>query len=143
MNGIKNFKYVALDSNVFIYNLEQNSKFIHLTDVIFKGLITSKLASVTSIITLTEILSYPQTEAQAGKIIDDFFNTPNLTVLELNQKIAIKAAKIRRTYRFLIPDAVQLATAIECKVQTFITNDKRLKAFKELPIILLTEVKAN
>ncbi|MBI3283112.1 PIN domain-containing protein [Candidatus Curtissbacteria bacterium] len=141
MNGIKNFKYVALDSNVFIYNLEQNFKFIRFTDAIFKGLITSKLAGVTSIITLTEILSYPQTEAQAGEIIEDFLNTPNLTVLELNQKIAIMAAKIRRTCRFLIPDAVQLATAVEYKAQTFITNDKRLKAFKELPITLLTEVK--
>lgn len=139
MNGIKNIKYIALDSNIFIYNLEQNSKFIQFTDSIFKGLISNDLNGVTSIITLTEILSYPQTEAQAGKITDDFLNTPNLTVLEIDKKIAIEAARIRRSYRYPIPDAVQIATAVEAKAQTFITNDRRLKTFKELPITLLTE----
>lgn len=140
MNGIKNLRHVALDTNVFIYNLEENPKFIEFTDVIFKALIADKLSAVTSIITLAEILSYPQSAAQTVKIADDFFSAPNLKVLELNRKIATEAARIRRNYRFLLPDAIQIATAIESNAQTFITNNKRLKAFKQLPIILLTEI---
>ena len=49
------------------------------------------------------------------------------------------AAEVRREYGFRLPDSIQLATALHSKSQAFVTNDRRLKKFKELPAILLSE----
>lgn len=138
MNGRKKVKLLALDSNIFIYNLEDNPQFVKFTDLIFEKLISNKKEAVTSIISLTEILSYPKSARVEHKLIEDFFTTPNLEVLEVTREIAIEAAKIRREQRFRLPDSIQLATAIHAKADVFITNDQRLQKFKEIDIALLS-----
>lgn len=141
MNGIKNLKLVALDSNVFIYNLEQNPTYVQFTDSIFNKLIMKKLKAVTSIVSLTEVLSYPKIENKEKQIAEDFFSTPNLQVIDVGREIAIKAAKIRREYGFRLPDSVQLATAISHKADVFITNDIRLKKLKDIKVLLISEIR--
>ena len=140
MNGIGNIKLIALDSNIFIYNLEQNPEFVKLTDKIFTKLASNKLKAVTSIITLTEILSYPKTEGVINQLKEDFKSTPNLSIFEVDEAIALEAANIRRHYRFRLPDSIQLATAKLSKAKAFISNDERLKKFKELKVILISEI---
>lgn len=140
MNGIAENKQIALDSNIFIYNLEGNPQFSSGSNLIFEKLVANKLKAVTSIISLTEILSYPKTLEVAEQITDDFFSTPNLTIFEVNKEIAVKAADLRRKYTIRLPDAIQIATAIYAKAQAFITNDKRLKKCKELDILLLSSL---
>lgn len=141
MNGIKNLKKIGLDSNVFIYNLEQNPHYIDFTDIIFTRLISNRLKAVTNVITLAEILSYPKTEKAEKTIIEDFVNTPNLEIIDVNHGVAVKAARIRRKYGFHLADSVQLATALASRAQAFITNDQRLKKFGQLPVISLSSLK--
>lgn len=141
MNGTGNFKYIGLDSNLFIYNLEQHPQFVKYTDIIFNKLALNKLKAVTSIISLTEILSYPETAKVEIELINDFFNTPNTKIVDVDKNIAIMAAKIRREYGLRLGDAVQLATALVSKAKAFITNDQRLQKFKKIKIILLSEIK--
>lgn len=140
MNGIAENKQIALDSNIFIYNLEGNPQFSSGSNLIFEKLVANKLKAVTSIISLTEILSYPKTSEVAEQITDDFLSTPNLTIFEVNKEIAVKAADLRRKYTIRLPDAIQIATVIYAKAQAFITNDKRLKKCKELDILLLSSL---
>lgn len=140
MNGNINHKLVALDSNIFIYNLEENPGFVKFTDIIFQNLSANKLKATTSILSLTEILSYPKTETVVKEITSDFFSTPNLLVLEVNREVALEAARIRRKYAYRLPDSIQLATALVTKATAFITNDSRLKRFKELKIILIKDL---
>lgn len=140
MSGIANIKFVGLDSNIFIYNLEQNSQYIQFTDIIFSQLASKKLRAATSIISLTEILSYPETSKVEKQLTEDFFNTPNLKVLDVNKEVATVAAGIRRGYGLRLPDTIQLATALSSKAKAFITNDVRLKTFKEIKIVLLSDL---
>ena len=140
MNGIGNLKYVGIDSNLFIYNLEQSPQFVKYTDIIFNKLSLNKLKAVTSIISLTEILSYPETAKVEVQIITDFFNTPATNIVDVDRVIAVEAARIRRKYGFRLPDSIQLATALHVKAKAFITNDDRLKKFKELKILLLKSI---
>lgn len=137
MNGIKNLKLVALDSNIFIYNLEQNSQYSTYTDIIFKQLINNKLKALTNIISLTEILSFPNIDNLSKQITEDFLSTPNLKIIDIDLQVALEAARIRRKYNFRLPDAIQLATAKIGKVQAFISNDQKLKQFKEVKVISL------
>jgi len=140
MSGIKSFKLVALDSNIFIYNLERNPHHVSFTDIIFNRLMDDKLQATTSILSLTEILSYPATGPVVKQITEDFYNTPNLKVIDVRKDAAVEAAEIRREYGFKLPDAVQLATALLSKARAFITNDQRLKPFKKLKVLSLKEI---
>lgn len=140
MNGITNFKKVALDSNLFIYHFEDNPKFVSFTDKIFTNLFEGILRATTSVISIIETLSYPAPRKVIKEIEDAFLRIPNLEIVGVDQQIGIEAAKVRRKYGFRLPDSIQLATFLQSKSQAFITNDRRLKQFKELKIILLTEI---
>ena len=134
-----NIKLVGLDSNIFIYQFEQHPQFSPKTSAIFGKLAGKKLQAVTSIISLIEALSYPSPEEVLTQIRIGF-TVPNLTVLEVNDQIGLEAARIRREYPFRLGDAIQLATAICSKTRAFITNDERLKKFKEIKVTLLNEL---
>ncbi len=140
MNGIGRLKIVGLDSNIFIYQFEDNPDFIKFTDLIFKDLANNKKKAVTSIISVIEALSYPSLPNVLESIEDAFQSFPNLKIFGIDNEIAKDTARIRREYKYRLPDAVQLATAIQGRAQAFITNDNRLKKFKELKIVLLKEI---
>ena len=110
------------------------------TDLIFKFLEDRRVRAVTSIITIAELQAFRAPEKVLQDIRESFLSTPNLITVDVNQEIALASAEIRREYKFALADSIQLATALDAKAQTFITNDKRLKLFKRLPVTLLTEI---
>lgn len=137
MNGIAEHKLIGLDTNIFIYHFEDNPQFVSYTQLIFDELSKNRLQAVTSIVSVIEALSYPSPPEVLVNIEDGFRTMPNLTIYDLNHDLALESAKIRRKYGFRLPDSVQLATALKAKAKAFISNDGRLKKFKELTIILL------
>lgn len=140
MSGIAHLKNIALDSNVFIYHFEGNLEFTPFTDKIFEKLTLGEVKAVTSIISLIETLSYPAPSQVIKDITDAFLGIPNLNIFDVNEQIAFEAARIRREYRFRLPDSIQLATAKLNKAQAFVSNDARLKQFNELKVMLLHQV---
>src|SRR3989338_2272326 len=141
MSGIGKYRLVAFDSNIFIYHFEDNQEFKLPIDLIFQGLIKTTIRAVTSVVSVIEALSYPMPDVVVKEIEEAFKNIPNLQILDVDHEIAREAAKIRRKYGALrLPDAVQLASASFARAQVFITNDRRLKKFKKLSVILLSEI---
>lgn len=140
MNGIGNHKRVALDSNLFIYYFEDNPEFAPTIKKIFDKIINGSISAITSVISITETLSYPSPQKVTDGITETFLNFPNIIIMDIDQQIAFEAASIRRKYSFRLPDSIQLATAKLNKAQVFISNDQRLKQFKELKVILLAEI---
>lgn len=132
-----NRKIVFLDTNVFIYFFQYNPIFSEESKKIFQKLTANELRAVTSVLTLTELLSISAPETMVKKLLRLLLETPNLEVLPISSDVAIEAARLRRCYGFHTPDAVQIAVALEKKVDTFITNDKQLKKCKELVVKLL------
>ena len=60
--------------------------------------------------------------------------------MNVDRTITVEAARIRREYGFRLPDSIQLATALFGKANALITNDERLKKFKELKVINLKDI---
>ena len=139
-NIVSKFHKVGIDTNIFTYYLDRNSPFYAKTEELFTQIARKNLLIITSVITLTELLSFKASQLQLNKLEQEFLLTPNLEVIDVGLEVAKESARIRREYGFRLPDSVQLATVINAKAQTFITNDKRLKLFKRLPITLLTEI---
>jgi predicted nucleic acid-binding protein len=138
MNGRKKQpQLVGIDTNLFIYYYQADSRFGPLTKPFFEKLAAGQLKALTSIITLTELLSLHADEKDINILQEQFFTTKNLTMYNVTPEIAIEAAAIRREYGFRLPDAIQLATSLVYKAEIFLTNDTRLKSFKKLRIAFL------
>ena len=140
MNGIGKIKRIALDSNIFIYQFESNPDFIRLTEKIFDSLSKGQHRAVTSVISIVEALAYPSPPEVIKGITEGFLTLKNLEITEVSQEIAFEAARIRREYKFRLPDSIQLATAKLSRAKAFISNDENLKKFKELKVILISEI---
>jgi len=142
MQKLNRYRLVALDTNIFIYYLDKTSQHHTLAEQIIRKIASGKLRAVTSTLTLTELLSFNASEEGIKKLEREFSDIPNVNIQEVNLETAKIAARVRREYGIKLVDSIQLATALFSKSQTFITNDQRLKSFKELKITLLSEIKS-
>lgn len=141
MKKLPKITFVGLDTNIFIYFFENDVNFGRKAKLIFEKLAGGHLKAVASITSLAELLSSPKLNERAVKETKKLFmSIPNLEIYQLNEIIAIEGAKIRRNYGFRLFDAIQLATAVTSRAKAFITNDSRLKSFKKVKIILLSEI---
>jgi predicted nucleic acid-binding protein len=110
--------------------------------MIFDELEYGKFAGVTSVITLMELLvkpialSNPERVAEYEGLLRDY---PHLTIAEITQTIARRAAKLRARYRLRPPDAMTLAAVLENGATAFITNDLALRRVREIEIIALND----
>jgi predicted nucleic acid-binding protein len=135
---LRRHRRIALDTSIFIYQLEANDRYLALTDCIFAWLERHDSKAVTSTITMTELLVQPYRESDEQRV-DEFYGLlstyPNLDWVAPNLEIADLAARLRALYRLRTPDALQAATAIHAGASAFITNDlvfERAEGFEAL-----------
>ncbi len=129
---------IALDTSIFIYQLEANVKYVGLTDSIFTWLGQPNHTGITSTITMTELLVPAYRDAGEARI-DEFYGLlatyPNLEWVAPNLEVADIAAGIRARHRLRTPDALQAATAVQAHATGLVTNDaifERVKAFETM-----------
>ena len=129
---------IALDTSVFIYQLEANARYLPLTDHIFSWLERPDSNAVTSTVNKTELLVQPYRDADDQRV-DEFFGLlstfPNLDWIAPNLEIADLAARFRALHRLRTPDALQAATAAHAHATGLITNDavfERVDTFETL-----------
>jgi predicted nucleic acid-binding protein len=121
---------VYLDSNFFIYALEEVEPWAKVARKIFVALDADECAAVTSELTLAECLVKPLelgrsevAEAYRDLLID----RPSLSVVPITREVLVEAARLRASTRIKLPDAIHAATALQGKCSSFLTNDDRLK----------------
>ena len=70
-------------------------------------------------------------------LFDDFFAQPDVRLSPLTTAVYDRATLIRATHAFKTPDALHLAAALEGSCALFLTHDKRLARFSDIPIEVL------
>jgi predicted nucleic acid-binding protein len=131
---------IGLDTSIFIYLLEENKQYLKRVEGILSRIEEGNASGVFSSIGIIELLTGPKKKnrydlaAQYRELIAHF---PNLTIVGLTEPIIEQASELRARYGIKTPDAIHLATAITFGADYFITNDKKLKRVKEIPIKLL------
>jgi len=135
---LRRHRLIALDTSVFIYQIEANAQYLEFTDEVFSWLERPGSEGVTSTITMTELLVQPYREFDELRV-DEFYalisKFPNLRWLAPNLEIADLAARLRALHRLRTPDALQAATALHAHATGLITNDPvfgRVEAFATL-----------
>ena len=137
---LKGHNPVALDTNIFSYYFHKHPEFGEISKKLISRLLESNTKIITSNITLAELLSLNAPSSLLKNLKKEILAFPLLEIIEVSNDIAIKAGGIRREYSLKLPDAIQLATAIQSNAKAFITNDQRLKKFKQIKIVLITEI---
>ncbi len=129
---------IALDTCIFIYQLDPNPRYVAFTDPIFKWIEARGHSAVSSMVAITELLVRPHREG-GQQAADEFYGLlsryPNMEWVPVDLRIADTAAQLRAEHRLRTPDALQAATAAEAKATGFLTNDPvflRVKAFEVL-----------
>ncbi len=136
-------KAIYLDTAPLIYYLEENPAYFSALKTLFQKNEKGDFTFYTSSITLTEILTLPF-KLGNKKMIEQYehylLKAPSINLINVNPSIAKLAAKFRSEYGFKLPDAVHIATAMEVRVDYFLTNDLELDIVKGLKVITLTNV---
>ena len=140
--AVEKHKTVGLDTAPFIYFIEDVTPYADLLEPVFDRLEHHALLGVTSTVTLAEILTKPLADKNFGLVDEIKFTLKTfaaLSVVTIDEKLAEAAALIRARYRFRLPDALQIAAAIEGEATLFITNDKRLKKIDAIEVLVLDD----
>jgi predicted nucleic acid-binding protein len=138
---LRRHKRIALDTNVFIYTLEENPRYVGLAKEVLAWVEQQGNLAVTSTITMTEVLvkPYKAPGVLAARLwIYGLLSTyPNLEWVAVDLEIADLAARFRAHYGLKTPDALHAATAARSGATGLVTNDssfQRVPAFETLTL---------
>ena len=141
ISEISPYRYLALDTACFIYHFSGQPSYTPLAHALFSSIETGQHSAITSTLTITEVFTLPEKTADLFELqaYEQFFlHFPHLDLIPPTYPINRLAAKLRAQYPSLkTPDALHLGTALYLQADCFITNDKRLKCVKEIPLIIL------
>ena len=127
---------IGLDTAIFIYHFEAHPRYLPLTTAILSRIQQGEQQGVTTTITLMELTVRPwqldhSSAAQHYEIL--LANFPNLLMVDIDRRVARRAAQLRALHRLRPADALQVSAALVHGASTFLTNDHRLSRLS--PII--------
>jgi predicted nucleic acid-binding protein len=135
---LRRHRRIALDTSIFIYELQANPRYVRLADEVFKWIEQPEHGGVTSTITMVELLVQPYRDSDEERVngIYALLSTyPNLQWIAPDLQTSDIAAQFRASHGLRTADALQAATAARSNVTGLITNDPvfaRIDAFETL-----------
>ena len=135
-------KKIFLDTAPFIYFLDNNIVYAERMMRIFDQIITNGYSLVSSVLSAEEYLVHPMRtdNQQKAEVFFEFTEDYGIELIPISLEIAKKAARIRAEFPFFKSmDALQLAVAVAMGCDLFLTNDKQLKQFHEIPCATVDE----
>ena len=100
------------------------------------------MRAITSTVTFAEILTktfIDKNFSLADEIRFTIKSFSSLSVSLIDGKLAEAAALIRARYMIRLPNALQVAAAIQGEATLFLTNDKRVKRLDALQVLVLSD----
>lgn len=115
---------LLVDSAPIIYTLEANERFAQRFAPLFQRHAMGELVIAVTTITIAEVLTGPlkageEALAKRYRAVLDAWQ-----VVDFTSEIAESAARLRGTYGLKLPDAIQLASALEINAHALVTHDR-------------------
>ncbi len=133
---------IGVDTVAFIYLWEQHPRYAALAQALFQYLKKHQVRGVTSVITLIESCVLPQRQGRLDLVRSyehALLHSQQVRVLPVDSSLARRAVTIRANYNLRVPDALQIAAAMEAGATAFVTNDRRLIKVQELKVLLFDD----
>lgn len=134
---------IFLDTSPVVYYIEAVPAFDQVVKEIFLLIGEGQIQGVVSPVTLAECLTLPVQLGQLElkqKFTDLLTATEGILLINIDAQIAQTSAELRSKYKLKLPDALQIATAINAGCEAFLTNDIALKRVTELQVLILVEL---
>jgi len=141
-DALEGVSRLFLDTSPFIYFVENSVDYFPIVEIVFKQIDQGILQSVTSPITLAESLIIPYRNNNLGlqKEFNEFIVYSENTIFAgIDAHVARSASDIRARYNLKLPDAFQVAIALENDCDALLTNDTTFKRVTELNVLLIDD----
>lgn len=134
--GLPEGATVLVDTAPWIYLLQDHPAFAPPFAGLFEAAEAGRLQLALSTVTLAEVLTGPH---QAGQIAlakryEAALSTYRL--VPLTAALAALAAQLRVQYRLKLPDAVQLASALDIGAAALVSHDRDFSRVQGLPVLM-------
>ncbi|GAB4532408.1 MAG: hypothetical protein Kow0063_12950 [Anaerolineae bacterium] len=136
---------IGLDTNPFIYLWERHARYFPLAEVLFRYLTPPQAQGITSIITYIEACVRPQRIGRHDLVAayeNYLFHSRQIRLLPIDAALARRAIALRAQYDIYVPDALQIAAALETGATLFVTGDRRLARVREIDVLLFDDYTA-
>jgi predicted nucleic acid-binding protein len=128
---------VLIDTNPIIYILEGNPLGAPFRSI-FEAVDSGRIRALVTPITVAEVVSGP---LKAGKeaLVERYRRTitqnPGWDIRDIDADIAVLAARLRLRHALKLPDAIQLAVALEEGCSALVTHDRDFGAVSGLLVL--------
>ena len=133
--GLSDGATVLVDTAPWIYILEDHpvwaSQFVGLFEAAERGRLQLALTTAT----LAEVLAGPFKAKQTALAKRYEKALGRYHVVPLSAQVAVMAAQLRVQYRLKLPDAVQLASALDIGAAALITHDRDFSKVQDFPVL--------
>ena len=133
--GLAQGATVMVDTAPFIYVLESHpqlaDQFVGLFEAAAKGNLTIALSTIT----LAEVLTGPFKAGQTALAKRYEKALSQYKVISVSPAIAALAAQLRARYRLKLPDAIQLASALDIGAAALVTHDRDFSQVSGMTIL--------
>jgi predicted nucleic acid-binding protein len=133
---------IGVDTMPFIYLWEQHPRYLPLSEALFRHLKEPLVQGVTSLVTLIETCVLPQRQGRQDLVQAyerALLHSQQIQTLAIDALLARRATALRAKYNIRVPDALQIAAALEAGATAFVTNDRRLKHVQDLNVLVLED----
>jgi predicted nucleic acid-binding protein len=126
---------VLVDTAPWIYLLQDHPDFAPRFEGLFEAAEEGRIELALSTITLAEVLTgpYKAGEMALAKRYEKALGA--YQIMPFSAVVAIQAAQLRAQYGLKLPDAAQLATALDMGAAALVTHDRDFSAVQGLPIL--------
>ena len=127
---------VLVDTAPWIYLLEDHAEFAPRFVGLFEAAERGQIQLALSTVTLAEVLTGPFKAGQTALAKRYETALSAYQVVHLSAAVASLAAQLRAQYRLKLPDAVQLASALQIGAAALVTHDRDFSAVQGLPVLM-------
>jgi predicted nucleic acid-binding protein len=126
---------VVVDTAPLIYLLQGHARLLPLFLGLFEADAAGDLRIAISTLTLAEVLTGPLRGGHDALALPYEKALTHYTVVPVSSTIAALAARMRARYGLKLPDAIQLATALDLEAAALVTHDRDFAKVQGLSII--------
>jgi len=134
--GLSEGATVLVDTAPWIYLLEDHAEFAPRFVGLFEAAERGQIQLALSTVSLAEVLAGPLKAGQTALAKRYETALGAYQVVPLSAAVASLAAQLRVQYRLKLPDAVQLASALDIGVAALVTHDRDFSAVQGLPVLM-------
>lgn len=126
---------VLVDTAPWIYLLEDHPEFAARFAGLFEAADQGHLRLALTPITVAEVLTGPFKAGQTALAKRYEIALGQYLLVPMSAAVASLAAQLRVQYRLKLPDAIQLASALETGAAALVTHDRDFDGVQGLPIV--------